>query len=192
MQSKNMNPLRSKGWVKKLAVFLGVASISTMMALPILAQFRGRPISIFQPLAGYRGSDIVGTLNKEKRFNGFANELKKAGLTETLKQGDYFTILAPTNEAVDAVDPDTFNRFSQPENRIRVLKYHLIPGQVTEDDLKKGEVTTLEGNPVKILVTQYQDGQTIKINEANTKYPSTPVDNGVIIEIDKVLLPPGF
>ncbi|MBW4478844.1 MAG: fasciclin domain-containing protein [Tolypothrix brevis GSE-NOS-MK-07-07A] len=196
MLNKNPNPLISKNWIKKLTCFVGIAGVTTLISFPVLAKFYPR-YALFQPSTygsvPYRNSnkDIAQTLTQDSKFANLVDELKQAGLLDTLKEGKgKFTIFAPTDKAFNAVPKDVFKRYSQPENRVKVLKYHLVDGIITEKNVDSGAVKTLEGQQVKIVVDDTTG--TAKLNEAIGKYPSTVASNGVIIEVDKVLLPPNF
>ncbi|MBR8836058.1 MAG: fasciclin domain-containing protein [Stigonema ocellatum SAG 48.90 = DSM 106950] len=194
MHNQNLNPSITRNWYTKLACFVGIAGVTTLISFPVLAKFFPR-YALFQPSASNnypdRGSqnDIATTLTHNSKFANLAKELKEAGLLDTLKQPANFTLFAPTDEAFNALPKDVFTRYSDPKNRIRVLKYHLVSRAVLEKDVDSGAIATVEGNPVRI--TADSEGE-VKLNDASGKYPSTATKNGVIIEIDKVLLPPGF
>jgi len=194
MLNKNRNPLISKNWIKKLTCFVGIAGVTTLISFPVLAKFYPR-YALFQPSAyssvPYRNSekDIAQTLIQDSKFANLVGELKQAGLLDTLKKGN-FTIFAPTDKAFNALPKDVFKRYSQSENRMKVLQYHLVAGQITKKSVDSGAVTTIEGQPIKIVVDDTTG--TVKLNNAMGKNPSTVASNGVIIEVDKVLLPPNF
>jgi uncharacterized surface protein with fasciclin (FAS1) repeats len=189
----------NKNSIKKLTFLVAIAGVTTAIGFPVLAKpksFYPR-YALFQPSAyssvPYRNSekDIAQTLIQDSKFANLVSELKQAGLLDTLKQGKYkYTIFAPTNQAFNAVPKDVFKRYSQSENRMKVLKYHLVAGEITEEKVNSGAVNTLQGQPIKIVVDD--SSGTVKLNDANGKYPSTVASNGVIIEVDKVLLPSGF
>lgn len=193
MLNKNRNSLISKNWIKKLTCFVGIAGVTTLISFPVLAKFYPR-YALFQPSAyssvPYRNSekDIAQTLIQDSKFANLVGELKQAGLLDTLKQGN-FTIFAPTDKAFNALPKDVFKRYNQSENRMKVLKYHLVAGQITKESVDSGAVTTVEGQPIKIVV---DDAGIVKLNNAIGKNPSTVASNGVIVEVDKVLLPPDF
>ncbi|WP_017319451.1 fasciclin domain-containing protein [Mastigocladopsis repens] len=197
LNQNHLNALATKNWFKKLACAVGIAGFSTFISFPVLAKFYP-PRALFQPSAHrsypYRNSEknIADTLAQNSKFVNLFDELKQAGLLETLKQPGYFTIFAPTDDAFNALPKDVFKRYSQPQNRLRVLKYHLVSGEITAKDAKDlngRAITTVEGNQINISIDS--EG-TVKLNNASGKHPSTKTKNGVIIEIDKVLLPPGF
>ena len=194
MLNTNISSLTKKNWLVKLAFSLGIAGISLLVSFPVLARYYPR-YALFQPSAytryPYRSSEsnIANTLVEDSKFSNFVYELKTVGLLKELQKKGSFTIFAPTNDAFNALPEDVFQRYSQPENRIRVLKYHLVAGEITPKQVDSGSITTVEGNQVKITVN---DDSSVKINDANGKHPSTLTNNGVIIEVDKVLLYPRF
>ena len=175
------------------AWFINVILISTLISLPILSQGYP-PILLFQPNLdskdNYRtnADNLFDSLQKNTKFNNLVAEIEAVqGLTQILEH-DNFTLLAPNDDAFEALPDDIYDKFSQPENRARVLRYHLIPGTVTQVDLDREKITTLEG---EMIAFSNYDGK-ILLNNANPKFPSTVANNGVIIEIDRVLLPPDF
>jgi len=159
----------------------------------VLAQANYPPLAIFVPLAypNYPQrngqGDLAASLASNTNLENLAAEIEAAGLTEQLKQSE-FTLLAPSDEAFNALSDEAYDKFSQPENRTKILQYHLIPGKVTQEDIDRGEITTVAGKKIAIS----QADSTIKLNNATADFPSTVASNGVIIEIDEVLLPPDF
>ncbi len=186
----------TKQLFKRLALIVGMAGVTTFISFPVLAKFYP-PLALFQPSAyrsypSYRNSEknIADTLVAEKgKFANFVYELQQAGLLDELKQQGSFTIFAPSDEAFNALPKDVYQRYSQPENRLKVLKYHLVSRLITEKNLNGAEIPTVEGKSVKVTVGS--DG-VVKLNNAVGKPPSIQTKNGVIVEIDRVLLPPGF
>ncbi|WP_272819091.1 fasciclin domain-containing protein [Scytonema hofmannii] len=195
MKTQNSNASTSKDWFKKLACVVGITGVTTLISIPVFAKFYP-PYALFQPYAArsypYRNSErtIADTLAQEKKFANLVYELKEAGLLNTLKEGEY-TLLAPTNEAFKALSKEEYQKYRQPENRAKVLKYHLVNGLVAAKDREVNgkEITTVEGHKVNVTVAS---DETVKLNDATGLHPSTKAKNGVIIEINKVLLPPNF
>ncbi len=179
--------------LKRPTVLFSVLGIYTLVGLPILAQSYYPPMVFFQPLAypNYpqrnENGNLVDTLASGNNFKNLVAEVEAAGLTEELKQ-QQLTVLAPSDEAFNALPDEVFDKFSEPANRLKVLQYHLISGKVTQEDIKQGKVKTLAGEAIAIS----QNNGNLTLNNAQTTFPSTVATNGVIIEIDKVLLPPDF
>ena len=179
--------------LKKSICIIGALGISTLISQPILSQGYP-PILLFQPeLASqeeYRTNtdNLLDRLQKNPNFKTLVDEIEAVqGLTQILER-DNFTLLAPNDDAFEALADDIYDKFSQPENHAMVLRYHLIPGTVTQVDLDRGEINTLEGEKIKF---HNHNGKSL-LNNANAKFPSMVANNGVIIEIDKVLFPPNF
>lgn len=178
---------------QKLIAIATTTGIGLTIGLPVLAQSNYPPMIFFQPLAypNYpqrnEQGDLAASLASNTNLENLAAEIEAAGLTKQLKQEE-FTVIAPSDEAFNALSDEAFDKFSQSQNRTKVLQYHLIPGKVTQEDIDRGEITTLSGE--KIVISQ--ENNTLKLNNATAGFPSTVAKNGVIIEIDEVLLPPSF
>lgn len=124
-------------------------------------------------------------------FKTLTAALKAAGLEETLSQAGPYTVFAPTDEAFAALPEGTVETLLKPENKeqlVKVLTYHVVPGEVTSDQLSSGNVKTVEGSSVAVEVSN----SGVKVNEANVIQPDVKASNGVIHVIDKVILPPNL
>jgi len=179
---------------RKLLALASTTGIMIIISLPVMSQSNYYPpMAFFQPLAypNYpqrnEQGDLVASLEGNNNLKILLNEIETAGLSKQLRQGE-FTILAPRDEAFNALSNEAFDKFSQPENRIKVLHYHLIPGTVTQEDLDRGEIMTLGGKKVTIS----QENNALKLNNSTAVYIPTKAKNGAIIEIDKVLFPSDF
>jgi uncharacterized surface protein with fasciclin (FAS1) repeats len=142
------------------------------------------------PPTGQTGSDIVTTASASNSFTVLASLLKTAGLAESLQQGGPFTVFAPTDEAFAQLPKETLDRLQQPENRqtlIRILTYHVVPGQLTASQLKSGEINTAEGRAVNVNVNTSENRVTV--NNAQVTQADISASNGVIHAINRVLVP---
>jgi len=185
----------SQGWRDRVAVLAGIFGLSSLLILPVLAQSNRESQSTFQPSSVLdspqrSGGNIADTLKRESEFQTLASVLAAAGLTDLLRQeGRPLTIFAPTNQAFRK-NAAVYNQLLQPQNKeklARVLKYHLIAGSVTPEDVNKGEIKTVEGGTVKIRVAP--DGVIMNDNVKGVQ-PSIEAKNGVIVRVDNLLLPP--
>ena len=81
-------------------------------------------------------------------------------------------------------------KLSEPETLKKVLQYHLVVGNIDEEDIKRrGVATLLEQNSVNITGVQGKDKKvTVMLNGATASEP-LPATNGVVIPIDQVLIP---
>lgn len=131
---------------------------------------------------------IVDVAAGNPDFSTLVTAIGAAGLAETLAGEGPFTVFAPTNEAFAALPAGVLDMLLLPENQetlVKVLTYHVVPGEVTSDLVTAGDVATVEGSTIAITT---DDG--VKINGTTTV---TAVDveasNGVIHVIDAVLIP---
>lgn len=199
-----MDTQNQTNWIKKLTGALAAVSVSALISLPVLAQFN-YSASIFNPSSGATRSvdgTIAGELDSAikyyRDFQAFAEAAKKAGLTENFRAKDQtdpnkvlFTVFAPTDEAFAALPADIREKLFKPENKdklAKVLNYHVVAGQVTAKEIEAGVVQTAAGAIVKIQLNA--TGDKLTLNGASVVQSSRRTANGVIVLVDKVLLPP--
>ena len=82
-------------------------------------------------------ANIFETARAERAYNKYVKGLESvAGLVETLSGPGPFTIFVPTDAAFDGLtDDQQANLFADPGKLAKVLKYHIVPGYYTADDL---------------------------------------------------------
>jgi uncharacterized surface protein with fasciclin (FAS1) repeats len=133
-------------------------------------------------------SELLGQAAGTGSFSILARAVEAAGVTNALRDtGEKYTIFAPTDEAFQALPPDTLERLLRPENREllrEVLAYHVVPGAVTSKDLRSGLVNTLGGG---VAVSVAPDR--IVVNDASIIQPDIQAANGVIHVVNRVLMP---
>ncbi|MBD2360809.1 fasciclin domain-containing protein [Anabaena minutissima FACHB-250] len=115
--------------------------------------------------------------------------IDQANLRDKLNDAGPYTLFAPSDQAFAAVPEETRARLLKPENRellTQVLTYHVVPGNLTANQLRSQEVKSLANNPLNIQVDQDQ----VRVNDARVTQPDIKASNGVIHIIDQVLLPP--
>ena len=163
-------------------------------------------------------ANIFETARAERSYNKLVKGIESvAGLVETLSGPGPFTIFVPTNAAFDRLSDDQqANLFADPEKLARVLKYHIVPGYYTANDLlDRLFLKTLEGQRLRVWsdVSEVPLGEeeiesggdalgyissdtvttsvreSIKINGGHVLQANVIADNGIIHVIDKVLVP---
>jgi uncharacterized surface protein with fasciclin (FAS1) repeats len=135
--------------------------------------------------------DIVSIAEASGSFNTLTSLLKTAGLADALRQPGPYTVFAPTDQAFAALPPDVLQQLQQPENRetlIKILRYHVVSGDLPADKLTSGEVKTLEDEAVNVKVDTANNQ--IAVNNASVIQPNVKATNGVIHVINQVLIPP--
>jgi uncharacterized surface protein with fasciclin (FAS1) repeats len=132
-----------KNRVKQMAAIVGLSGIVTIFAMPLLAQLYP-PYYLFQPYAQpnypYRDpqENLAKTIQNNNNLANLADAIEQAGLTDTLQQEQFFTVLAPTDDAFNALPEEILDKLDQPENLKQVLQYHLIPGQISKEQIESG------------------------------------------------------
>lgn len=135
-------------------------------------------------------SDIVDLAVKTEFLSTLVKAVEAGDLAGTLKSEGPFTVFAPTNEAFASLPEGTLESLLKPENKdqlVKVLTYHVVPGEVKSSDLKDGMTAkTVEGSEIMFYVS----GDGAKVNGAKVKTADIMAENGVIHVIDSVILPP--
>lgn len=135
--------------------------------------------------------DVVSVVQNEPSLSTLASAIAETGLNEELSAGGPYTIFAPTDEAFAALPEDARQELLLPENREllrEVLTYHVVPGQLTADQLASSEIQSLEGTPLTVTVDQASNE--VQVNNASVTQPDILASNGVIHVVDQIILPP--
>ncbi|BAZ31906.1 beta-Ig-H3/fasciclin [Cylindrospermum sp. NIES-4074] len=136
--------------------------------------------------------NLVALAEANGSFKTLIKALKAAGLTETLQGPGPFTIFAPTDAAFAKLPQDALRDLLKPENKevlVKVLTYHVVRGKVLSSDLKSGQVTSLQGDPITVKV---DPATGVLVNDANVTKADIQGSNGVIHQIDNLILPPSL
>jgi uncharacterized surface protein with fasciclin (FAS1) repeats len=108
-------------------------------------------------------------------------------LLQTLRDSGPYTVFIPTDTAFSKLPSDTADSLMKDKKKLaQVLAYHVVPGKITVADVKPGEVKTMEGSSLKLT----SDNGKVTLNgEANVIQSDVMADNGVIHEIDTIVMP---
>jgi uncharacterized surface protein with fasciclin (FAS1) repeats len=130
-------------------------------------------------------ADIVDIAVSAGSFETLVAAVKAAGLVETLKSPGPFTVFAPNDEAFAKLPPGTVQTLVQnPPQLARILKYHVVPGKLKQQDLADHPVlTSAEGSPIPINLAKG-----FEVKNATVIAADIEADNGVIHVIDNVIL----
>lgn len=134
--------------------------------------------------------NIVEVASGAPELSTLVTAITAAGLAETLSGPGPFTVFAPTNDAFDALPEGVLDKLVKPENKdalTQVLTYHVVPASVPAADVTAGKVATVEGSEIELAT---EGGVTV--NGAKVVKADIMTSNGVVHEIDAVLLPEGF
>ncbi len=120
-------------------------------------------------------------------FSILVEAVTKAGLAGALSAEGPFTVFAPTNDAFKAL----FKQLGvsgikdlTAEKLTPILTYHVVAGKVMSTDLSNTSVATLNGQKIKIDISNG-----VKINDSKVTTADISGTNGVVHVINKVLMP---
>ncbi|MEL7034879.1 MAG: fasciclin domain-containing protein [Cyanobacteria bacterium J06592_8] len=139
------------------------------------------------------GSDILRTLRQVNQFETLISILELADLNSELETPGFLVLFAPTEKAFDRLETELYDRLILPENRsqlIEFLKNHLVIGEISQDDLERGEIQMLSGTSIQVELNS--NGE-VKLNGATAKEGEfIQTQNGLIVPIDRVLVVPNL
>jgi uncharacterized surface protein with fasciclin (FAS1) repeats len=146
--------------------------------------------------------NVVQNAVNSKDHTTLVAAVKAAGLVSTLESPGPFTVFAPTNQAFAALPPGTVATLLKPANKAelaKILTYHVVPGRydaaILEHDVQttpggkvslktaEGELLTVSWGDNSLRVTDQ------KGNTARVTIPDVYQSNGVIMVVNKVLMP---
>ncbi|MEO0527907.1 MAG: fasciclin domain-containing protein [Bacteroidota bacterium] len=144
--------------------------------------------------------NLVELVSETEELSLLEEALIQANLTNDLTGEGPFTVFAPTNGAIEELFDtlgDDFNSFDDFDDVLEILllqtilRYHVVPGNLTSSDLQVGTLATLlEDETLEVIAS----GDTFVIGDASDiDAHITGADNlatnGVAHIIDKILIP---
>jgi uncharacterized surface protein with fasciclin (FAS1) repeats len=151
--------------------------------------------------AMYPNRNIVQNAVHSRDHTTLVAAVKAGGFVPTLEGPGPFTVFAPTNAAFAALPPGTVQTLLKPENKDtldKILTYHVVPGRLDTAALNQkieqgggqarlatvqGEMLTVTGSGRNLMITDE------KGNTARITIPNVYQSNGVIMVVNKVLMP---
>lgn len=183
--------------MKKISLLGATALVALAVA--------GTAVAATDPMVGgspmYASRNIIQNAVNSKDHTTLVAAVKAGGLVKTLEGPGPFTVFAPTNEAFAALPAGTVNMLLKPANKAtldKILTYHVVPGEFDSRALDKrimdgggravlktveGETLTVTGTGKHLMVTDAK-GDTAKVT-----IPNVYQSNGVIMVVNKVLMP---
>ncbi len=128
---------------------------------------------------------IVDIAVQTEGFSTLVAAVQAAGLVEVLQSPGPFTVFAPLDDAFAKLPPGTIQTLVQnPPQLGRILKYHVVAGKHTQDDLKGVDsLTSVEGSVISLDLSD-----AFEVKNATVVMPNVEADNGIIHVIDNVIL----
>ena len=135
--------------------------------------------------------NIVQVASGAPQFSTLVSLIKKAGLVKTLSGKGPFTVMAPTNAAFAKVPKATLDSIANDKATLtKVLTYHVIGGNLPASKVVSAdgqEIKTVEGAKIAISI---KGGKVFLNGSTRVTKTDIPASNGVIHQINGVLLPP--
>ena len=133
-------------------------------------------------------SDITKVVSDNKNMTTLKKGVLASGLDKVLSGNGPFTVFAPSDLAFRKLDTGKFETLLKPENKAKledILKYHIVPGKLSYNDLKDGEkLKTVNGQELSI---QVKDGH-VRVQGAEIENHDLQTSNGVIHVLDTVMI----
>ncbi len=133
-------------------------------------------------------SDVMEALTLNPDYSILVAALEAAELDDTLKGEGPFTVFAPTNAAFRKLPDGSVDALMEPANKAQLTKIllnHVFPGKVMAAQVGSTKMVTVEGNAVPIGLT----GEKVTVGTATVTMADMEGTNGVVHEIDTVLMP---
>lgn len=142
-------------------------------------------------------TSIKSLVEQTTELNFLQQALELTGLLDILGEEGPYTVLAPANETVlflsallgNASLSDYTSDFEIAVLK-KVLEYHIIPENITEDTLRSGNINTLLGETIQVNSNNgkitFTDGVGLT---ASLNYSDIPASNGTIHVVDNLLIP---
>lgn len=128
---------------------------------------------------------ILEVVTSGAQFSILASLIEESDVAELLTEEGPFTLFAPSDEAFDAMPPDTLAELRRDPDSLDAFLRHLIAaGAHPSSDLESGPLEMLDETTLPVTV---DDGE-ITIGGANVTTPDLVAANGVVHAIDEVLL----
>lgn len=151
-----------------------------------LAKVIASVCSLSLPVAA-AAADLIETARTSGGMKTFMAAAETAGMADKLKNSGPYTAFIPSDSAFRQLPPETVESLlKDKEKAAELVAYHLIPGTLTVADVKPGKVQTVQGSPVMLT----SDNGSVTVENAKVIQSDLKADNGVIHEIDQVVLPP--
>lgn len=136
--------------------------------------------------------DIADTIDANPILTNFAAMVHASDLGTFLSSRGPFTVFVPTDSAFARLPPGMLDTLLRPENKVRlqdILLFHVVNGKklTSKDLLLLKTALSCQGTPLT-LKTTHSGAQFVM--KAKIVHADIKCQNGIINEIDTVLMPP--
>jgi uncharacterized surface protein with fasciclin (FAS1) repeats len=139
--------------------------------------------------------DIADTVDANPILTQFAAMVRASDLGTFLSSRGPFTVFVPTDAAFAKLPPGMLDTLLRPENKVRlqdILLFHVVNGKrlTSKDLLLLKTVLSCEGSPAEPLTLKTTHSGAQFVMKAKIVHADIRCQNGIINEIDTVLMPP--
>jgi uncharacterized surface protein with fasciclin (FAS1) repeats len=136
--------------------------------------------------------DIADSVAANPILTKFAAMVQASDLGTFLSSRGPFTVFVPTDSAFSRLPPGMLDTLLRPENKVRlqdILLFHVVNGKrlTSKDLLPLKTVLSCQGAPLALKTTRTGAQLVMK---AKIVHADIKCQNGIINEIDTVLMPP--
>lgn len=135
--------------------------------------------------------NIASLIDSTPNLSKFSRALHRARLTKVLRGSGQYTVFAPTDAAWDKLSPDQVNDIMADRNALtKIIDYCIVTRRVDAASALSmslpSPLSSLEGDNLTIT----SSGSTLMVDGATVVTPDMYATNGIVHEIDTVLIPP--
>ena len=133
-----------------------------------------------------RAAGLANVLGETSNLSMLNRLIGDAGLADTLASGTY-TVFAPTDAAFEMLPSMARDAIVNDRDLLRqVLLYHVVRGETTSDELKRGRIRSAQGGDLMVKVGAKGAA---KVNNAVVLDTDMMARNGAVHSINRVLIP---
>ncbi len=135
------------------------------------------------------GKDIMQTLEEMPNFKMFVAAIKNAGLSDSYKGQGPFTVFAPNDDAFSKLPKDKLDAMMKNKSELMYLVHnHTIHTKYMAAAIKDMKsARSMHSTELRFMP---MGDNALMVEDANVVKADIACSNGVIHEIDKVLMPP--
>lgn len=132
--------------------------------------------------------DLIETIKKEDKWSTFARVMESSGANVAFSSGSEFTVFAPTNDAFGKIADATINELLNEPDQIKlkaILSNHIVAGKLMAANLPSSPSRkSIAGDELT-----FGDTNGLRVNGATIQARNIEATNGVIHQVDAVLIP---
>jgi uncharacterized surface protein with fasciclin (FAS1) repeats len=140
---------------------------------------------------GMTDDPVATAASNNPALSTLAQAVMQANLVDTLNSAQDVTVIAPANQAFEAIPPDTLQAVLADNAQLTaILSHHVIEGRLAPDELA-GTHTTLGGDEVTIEGSgeDFTVAQTVTGTPASVICGNVQTANATVYIVDQVLAP---